>query len=164
MAIGIFLIPYKRGKNSISGPSRYCEIGDYTSQIQSNGGRWAEVEILGNRAIVKVRAPAAVLTALNGVAGFVRLPKDNIDDPLSDLTTGQKNAIRNNLTDMGYTLAEIQARFGSDLGQYTLRVVLRFAATRRRKPQYDRENDILTVDGEEVACESVDALDLEIME
>jgi hypothetical protein len=139
-------------------------MNDYTVDIRTYGGDWTETEVLGNRAIVKVRAPAAVLNALNAVAGFKRVPKDRLDDSLADLPAGVKQALRNELEDMGYTVAEIQERFGGDIGQYTLRQVLRFAARRRRKPRYDAATDTIYADGIVQACRSIESVDAEVTE
>lgn len=160
MAIGFYIVPYKRRAGARK-PTRYCAIDDYTPNILASGGLWAEAEILGDRAIVKVRASAAILQTLNGV--FKRLPKDSLDTSLADLSSGQKTALRNELQDQGYSLAEIQARFGNDLGQFTLRDVLRFMATRRRKPRYDAELDAIILDGDEQACRPVEDIDSEIV-
>ncbi len=161
MAIGWYIVPYKR-RLSETFAARYCEMDDHTVTIKAVGGAWTETEVLGNQAIVKVRATAAVLTLLSEVAGFRRLPKDALDDPLSSLSNAAKTAIRNELLDAGYTLAEIQARFGSDLGQYTLRDVLRFFASRRLKPRYDSESDTIILDGPIQPCRDIDSVNGEV--
>jgi len=165
MSIGWYIVPYKRDTSLPGTIRRYCAMDDYTQEIiYTYGGNWTETEVLGNRAIVKVRAPAAVLTALNSVAGFKRIPKDRLDDSLVDLPTGVKQALRNELVDMGYTVAEVQERFGDDIGQYTLRDVLRFAARRRLKPRYESSTDTIYVDGIVQACRSVESIDREVTE
>lgn len=103
------------------------------------GGRLQEATCLGNNAVVKVLASAATLQAIAGLPGTDRLPVSHIDDPLSSLTGPQKTALRNRVLGLGYTAGEITARFGADLGQYTLRDVLRFILRRRR--------DVFTTDG-----------------
>ena len=159
MAIGWYIVPYKRYTGSLQ-PIRYCAMDDYTATIGPTN--WAESEVLGNRGVVKVKATAAILSNLNDVVGFVRLPKNALDDSLSDLSPAVKAAIRSQLRDMGYTLAEIQTRFGDDIGQYTLRDVLRFAATRRLKPRYDTELDEIICDGAIQSCRSIDDIDAEV--
>jgi hypothetical protein len=151
-----FIVPYKRRLNTPF-PSRYPAIDDYTSQLESVGGKWKEIEILGNRCIVKVVAPQSALEQLATV--FKRLPKDRLDDNLSDLPQSVRRALRDEILDQGYTLAELQAKFGNDLGQYTLREVLRFMATKRRKPRYDTQTDEIILDGPEQNCDSIDALE-----
>lgn len=160
MAIAWFICPYKR-RDSFR-PGRYCAMDDFTAAILADGGAWTETEILGNRAIVKVKASAATLTTIAGTAGFKRLPKAALNVSLSDLTTAQKNTLRNEALDQGYTLAEIQARFGNDLGAYTLGDVLRFMASRRRKPRYDAGTDTIVCDGVEVTPRPVDNVDTEV--
>lgn len=162
MAIGWYIVPYKRRTDAAT-PTRYCSMDDHTAAILAVGGAWSETEVLGDRAIVKVRATPAILSQLNGVAGFRRLPKDLLGDSLASLSAGAKTAIRNELTDAGYTLAEIQARFGSDLGQYTLRDVLRFFASRRLKPRYDAGTDTIILDGSVQVCRDIDDVDGDII-
>lgn len=131
-----FIAPYKQVL-SAEGPTRYCAMDDATTLIRADGGDWHESEYLGDRAIVKVRASTTTLADIATAPGIRRLPKDRFDDPLSDLTTAQKRAIRDELLDAGYTIQEIRARFGNDLGAYTLADVIRFALSRRRKPRWD---------------------------
>ena len=109
MAIAWFICPYKT-KMLGSHKIRYCAMDDFTVQIRADGGRWVESEVLGNVAIVKVKAAAGTLTTLDAATGFVRLPKDLLSSLLSDLTPAQKTAIVNKLQNMGYPLAEIQDR------------------------------------------------------
>jgi hypothetical protein len=132
-------------------------MDDYTAQIFGDGGNWTETEILGNMAIVKVRASTTILQSLNAV--FKRLPKDALSTSLADLSNAQKTALRNEILDQGYSLTELQARFGNDLGQYTLRDVLRFMASRRRKPRYDAETDTIILDGPDQPCRDIDNVD-----
>jgi hypothetical protein len=137
-------------------------MDDHTAAIRADGGAWAETEILGNMAIVKVRATAATLTTIADATGFTRLPLSVLDNSLASLSTTQRTAIRNKLNDMGYSVAEIQARFGSDLSIYTLGDVLRFAASRRLKPRYDAATDTIILDGAQQPCRSVTSVDAEI--
>lgn len=165
MAIGWYIVPYKRRNDPGEEVARYCAMNDYTQQIiYTYDGAWTETEILGNRAIVKVRAPAQMLEFLDTVPGFRRLPKNRLDDSLADLPLGIKSALRDELLDMGYTLDEIHERFGSDLGQYTLRDLLEFAATRRLKPRYNPANDTIYLDGEVQRCRSIESVDEEVTE
>jgi hypothetical protein len=159
MPVGWYIVPYKRREGQ-GIPTRYPAIDDYTAQIHAAGGQWAETEVLGNRCLVKVRASAAVLNKLDGI--YKRLPKDRLNDSLADLPPAVKSAIRDELLDMGYSLAELQERFGDDLSIYTLRDVLRFAARRRLKPRWDREVDQIMLDGEEQHCRSVKSVDKEV--
>lgn len=165
MPIGWYIVPYVREIGSyLPGPSRQCAMNIYTDTIYSAGGWWAETEVLGNRAIAKVRATTTVLTTLNGVAGFKRLPKDRLDDSLADLPLAVKQALKDELLDMGYTGTEIQDRLGEDLGAHTLRDVLKFMTTRRLKPRYDSGEDEIIVDGAIQLCRSVESVDLEVVE
>ena len=163
MPTGWYIIPYRRRRGRRR-PTRYVAIDDHTAQLRTYGGDWSEVEVLGDRAIVKVRAPAAVLQALSDLPGYRRVPRDRLDDSLSDLTAAAKTALRDEILDMGYTIDELRARFGDDLGAYTLRDVLRFMARRRRKPRYDADTDLIVCDGPVQPCRDVDELDAAIAE
>src|SRR3990167_840814 len=139
MSIGYFVAPYKRD-SADANPSRYCAMQDADAVIRRDDGDWAETEILdtavpivgdtAGKAIVRVRASVATLADLATV--YRRLPKNALDDPLSDLTGPQRTALRNELEDCGYTLAEIQSRFGNRIQDFTLRDVVVLAASRRR--------------------------------
>lgn len=159
MAIAWFIAPYKR-TSVMNMPARYCAMDDFTSQILADGGAWTETEILGDRAIVKVRANIDTLTTIAAV--FKRLPKDRLDDSLSTLTSPQRNALKNEILDQGYTLSEIQNRFGNDLSQFTLGDVLRFMTTRRLKPRYDSVSDTIILDGAEQSCRPLTEVDTQV--
>jgi len=154
MPIGWFITPYKRDLADTA-PSRYCAMQDADSVIRLDDGDWQETEVLHSgrigKAIVKVRASAATLADIATM--FLRLPKNALDDPLSDLSPAQRTAVRDELEDMGYTLAEIQTRFGNRIQDFTLGDVIRFAASRRQKPRFDGANIIC--DGVVQACRDV---------
>ncbi len=154
MAVAWFLCPYKR-RIDLPRPIRYCAMGDFSAQIRTDGGQWCETEILGDRAIVKVNASAATLTTIANTATFRRIPLTLLDDPLSSLSAGVQNAIKQEVLDAGYTLAEVNARF-PNIASATLGDVLRFMATRRLKPRYDSGTDTIILDGEVQACKSID--------
>lgn len=158
MAIAWFLAPYDRILAERF-PARECRMNVYTALIAADGGAWAETEVLGNHAVVKVRASAETLATIAADPDITRLPVALLDDPLSSLSPAQKTAIRNKVQALGYTLAEINARFPGDLGDYTLRDVLRFVATRRRKPRYEAGTDSIVLDGVAVTPESVESVD-----
>lgn len=157
-----FICPYKRRdyNNQIG---RYCAMDDFTPQIIADGGSWSESEVLGNRAIVKVNADASTLSLIAGTTGFKRLPKDLLNSPLSDLTANQKQALRDEMLDMGYTEGQITARFGSELGNFILKDVLEFMATRRLKPRYDSGTDTIILDGAVQPVKSIERVDREVL-
>jgi hypothetical protein len=161
MAVAWFVTNYKRLSTPGWGYRRYCAMDDFSDQIAADGGAWAETEVLGGYAIVKVRADAATLTLIAGTAGFYRVPLTVLDNTLASLTAAQRNAIQARIEAMGYTVEEITAAF-PNLRNATLRQVLRFAASRRRKPRYDAVSDAIMLDGEIVACRSVEDVDAEI--
>lgn len=152
-----FVAPYKRA-SSTTRIVRYCAMDDFTSQIHADGGTWREVEGLGNRCFVKVRASASTITTINATAGFTKIPLARLDDPVSTLTTAQKNALRQLLLDGGYTLSELNATI-PNLNTATLRDVLRFAVSRRNQPRYDQATDTIVLDGPTQPTGSIDALD-----
>lgn len=129
----------------------------HTEKIRADGGSWREVEVLGNRALVKVRASPATIAEIAADPHCRRIPVALIDRPLSDMTAGQRNAIRDELTAMGFPLQEIRERLWNDLSAVTMRQVFRFMASRRVKPRWDGAS--LVFDGPVRPCESVDDLD-----
>lgn len=154
-SIGWYIVPYVRDYSIGSPqPARHCELCLYNKQIWDAGGKWTCVEVLGNRAIVKIKAPAAILNMID--SKYKRLPKDRLGDSLSDLPNNIKIALKNEILDMGYTIAEVKAKFGSDLGQFTLRDVLKFMAKRRLKPRYIPETDTIVCDGIEQRCRNIE--------
>lgn len=163
MAIAWFICGYKRRPGVR--PARYCAMDDYTLQITTDGGIWAETEVLGGYALVKVRATQATLDTIAGVTGFQRIPLSVLTAPLSSLSTAQRSAIRTTLADMGYTSAEILSALGSNaaqLGTHTLGELLRFAAQRRLMPRYDEAQDQIVLDGAYQACTPVAVVDAQV--
>lgn len=159
MSIGWFIANYKR-RIGARRPTRYCAMDDYTALILADGGTWTESEVLGNRAVVKVRASDDTLTVIAADPAIRRIPVSRLGDSLSALTPGQRDAIRDELLDAGYSLAELQARFpGADLSNVTLRDVLAFLATRRLKPRYDANSDAIILDGAIQPCRDVEEVD-----
>jgi hypothetical protein len=159
MAIAWFIVPYKRALDVPM--ARYCAIDDQTPQIYAEGGAWTEAEVLGNRALVKVRASDATLATLASL--YTRIPLARLSDPLSSLTPAQRSALRNRLLDLGYTDAEIRAAL-PDLNTRTLHDFLAFAATRRRKPRWDAEAGEIILDGPVQSCRPVLSVEAEITE
>lgn len=157
MPVGWFIAPYAR--RSGARVRRYVVVDDLTPTIRLDGGDWSETEVLGQAAIVKVRASAATLALVAALPGVSRIPVARLDDPLSTLTAPQKLAIRNRVQALGYSLAEIQGRFPNDLGTYTLRDLLTFVATRRRKVRYDQATDAIIDDGPLQAVRPIDHVD-----
>lgn len=157
MPVGWFLSPYKA--HPVRPRARYCAVNDLTPQIQADGGDWSETEVLGQHAIVKVRAASVTLTLVAALPGVTRIPVARLDDPLSSLSAAQKTAIRNRVTGLGYSLAELQERFPNDLGTYTLRDLLTFVARRRRKVRWDEATASIVDDGVVQPVRPVDEVD-----
>ena len=138
-----YIAPYVRDDVRGHGqPSRFCTARDGV------GGSdfYASVEILGNYAICKVRANQATLDALAALPNVDRIPKNRLDDSLSDFTPAQKLRMRDIALGLGYTLQEINARFPNDLGTYTLGDVLKFLAKRWKRPRYNVGTDEILFD------------------
>lgn len=155
MAIAWFLCPYKPFPNEER--ARYCAMDDFTPLIFGEGGGWDETEILGNAAIVKVRASAGTLATLAGT--FFRFPNLAVTDSLSALTAPQATAISDQLIALGYPLDEVTVALGSDLRTKTFGDVLRFAASRRIKPRWDEGSKAIVFDGKPEPCKSIAAVD-----
>lgn len=147
MPIGWFFAEYEHVQRADGKLGRYCAMADYDDLIlASPGGRWSESECLGDQAIVKVRATAAVLQTiladarrdpvLHPSSRFDRIPRDRLDDPTAGLTAAERAWVQAKMTKLGYTPAELTERFplGWD-GPYVVEDVLRFALTRRLKPR-----------------------------
>lgn len=156
-----FLCPYSRRDNG-NFKLRYCAMDDFTTQIRADGGSWYEVEVLGNSAIVKVKASAATLSTINAATGFTRIPVDRLNDPLSSLTNTQLTTIKNKVLALGYTQQELTNALGNDLSLITLGQLLRFIATRRLRPRYDAQANAFVLDGPVESCTSVDLVDSKV--
>lgn len=61
--IAFYVVPYKRREHPVR-VIRYCAMDDHTATIRADGGTWSEVEIDGDRAVVKVRASRETLDVL----------------------------------------------------------------------------------------------------
>lgn len=162
MPVGWFLAPYVREAQASPRIVRYCIVGDVLEDIRAAGGDAAWTEVLGQHAIVKVKASDSLLTQVASLAGVTRIPAGRLDDPLSTLSTAQKNAIGTKVRSLGYTMAELQTRFPNDLGTYTLRDLLKFIATRRRKVRYDKATDSIIDDGVEQPVRPVEDVDADV--
>lgn len=169
MPVGWFLAPYKRRDRGTPGQpgfraARYCAVDDFTAQVFTDGGFWAEAEVLGSYAIVKVRASSSTLQTIAAAPGIRRLPKDRLDDPLSSLTNQQKTTLRTWIESLGYPRAEWQADLGTDLGAITLRQVLQFIRKRRLRPRYDSATDAIVCDGPVQPTTPLEAVDAAVTE
>lgn len=156
MAIGWYICPMVR-RIGVARPERYCSMDDFTDQIVAEGGTWSESEILGNVALVKVRASAITLASLAGT--FQRIPLSRLDDPLGSLTAIQRQSLKTFVLNLGYTVQEVQDALGTDLSGVTLGQLLRFMASRRLTPRYDSGTDTIVCDGDAVGCRGIDHLD-----
>lgn len=158
------MVPYKRDAAvGLPRVRRYCAMNDFTAVILADGGDWSETEILGDSALVKVRAAAGTLTTINQADGFLRIPNHtDLTDTLGDLTAGQRNAILTKLADLGYTQQEITAALPANWAAVTLGQVLRFAATRRLKPRYVQQTDTIVCDGPSQPVRPVDEVDVSV--
>lgn len=160
MPLAWYVVPYKRRNPGGVPPERYVAMDDFTVQINADGGKWAETEILGDAALVKVNAAQATLKTLDGQPGWLAIPKrfNNLADGLTDLQNGEKNQIENALRFLGYLQAEIDAAMGSSLAlwrQKPLETLLDLFATRRLKPRYDQPTDTIVCDGPTQPVKSV---------
>jgi hypothetical protein len=138
-------------------------MDDYTPQINQDGGSWSESEILGNRAIVKVSASTTTLTLIQSNSDIKKIPLKLLDDPLSTLTNAQRNAIKNEILDEGYTLNEIDTKIPV-LSEVTLRDVLKFMTTRKKYPRWDSVNKVMIFDGVDKKCRDITYIDEAVKE
>src|SRR3989304_8242880 len=164
LALGWYIVPYARKifSNPAHPPVRYCLMENYMPLIRADGGSWDGVEVMGNPAIVKVKADTVTLGVLDGM--FTRIPLDDITASLNSLTNSQRTMIRSKILDMGYSLAEFNSRFPGNLGSYTLRDVLTFAASRRQMHHYDLATDPIVIDSDTRPCsKTIGVLDGEVL-
>lgn len=164
MAVGWFIAKLTVTINYPNWPYANRETPIDENALVANGGRFIRVE-LTNRLIYKIVAPNAVLSAVAALANVKRLPTSLLDDPLSSLTTTQQNAIIAELEDQGYTLQQITTQF-PNIGQATLRQVLKFMARNRTLPVFDSVNLVLAASSDPndvVACSpDIDTMDTTI--
>ena len=151
MAFAWFICPYKRRVGEPV-PTRYCAMDDYTALILADGGTWDETEILGDKALVKVRASTTTLATIGATAGYFAIPARffRLEDSFADLTNGERNQITTAILGLGYTQAELDAAMGTTLAAWrtrTLADLLGVAATRRLQPRYDQPTDTIVCDG-----------------
>jgi len=139
VAVAWFIGPYVRDDTAgHEYPARFFLSADFFEQLALNGGTWAgPVEILGNHAILKVRAGAGVLQAIDDLPDVDGIAKDLLDDQLADLPPAAQQRLRDLALELGYTLQELNDRFPEPIGTYTLGDVLRFLGSRWRRPFYD---------------------------
>lgn len=163
MATGWFFTQYQRWND----PTRPGLIARrhpiwirHMDAILADGGAFMETDLPRQNVLVKVRASVSTLQAIAADPDVQRLPRDLLDDPLSTLTTAQRNALRNRLLDMGYTTAELNASLPGNIGSYTLRQVLRFAARRAFHPRYDSATDSIVESSEQFTPASPDQIDV----
>lgn len=161
--IAWFITTYKRDP-SPGIPTRYCAIDDFFDVLKADNAVWDYIEVLGNYALVKVKASQSVLDTIAVAPGFLKIPLTRLNDSLSNLTSQQRNAVKTRLNNMGYSDNEILSNLGSNLALITLGDVLRFAARRRLKPRYDATQDQIVLDGSVQVCESVNVPDQRIQE
>lgn len=167
MAYAWFICPYNTRTSPITGRiMRYCMMDDFTSQIVADNGWWSETEVLGNAALVKVRAGDALLNTIASTTGIVRvLDRWVLTETLSGLTQIQYNFMRNKLLDMGYTDGEIDSTMGSGRlawQQKTFGDLLSMVAKKRLKPRYDPGSNTIIIDGPEQPVKPVSVVDGEV--
>ena len=161
MPVAWFIVPEVRV--ALNGhPSRSCLLNEHTDAIRADGGDWTHEEALGSRHVCKVRASVTTLQTIAGRPGVRRLPKDRIDDPLSDLSAAQKRTLRDWIEECGYPRAEWQSDLGTDLGARTLRDVLRFILKRRFQPRYVEATDTIILDGAPEVPRSIEDINAEV--
>lgn len=158
-----FLVPYGTKELFPGRQVRTLAIDDYTPAIKAAGGDWAEAEVLGNKAIVKVRATATDLTAIaNDLRmDLVLLPVSALSDSLGTCTASQRTAMRTMLIGLGYSAAEVDTTMGADWTVKSLADVCRVALTRRLSPRKDANGNIV-MDGAPRSCKSIESVNARV--
>ena len=162
MPIGWYIVPYNRLPDDMPMPGRYCAMKDHIQFSGQGAEVWTETEVLGNHAIVKVRAEQATLQTLN--QAFERMPVDDLLDDLDELPPSALNRLRSVLRGLGYSNQELNEALPGNWGQYTLGEILEVAASYRLKPRYDAAADLVILDGPQQPCRSVESVDMEIQD
>src|SRR3990172_3616816 len=135
MSVGWFVSPYnQKALTGYRARFRYCAMQDFDAAIRSDNGDWCEGEILGNSAIVKVRASLVTLSDIASTGGFSRLPGTDLNERLTALTTVQERQLQDLAGSLGYSGVEIDRSLGTDVRGKTLREYLTFLSTRRVRP------------------------------
>lgn len=143
-------------------------MNDFTLEIIADGGAWSETEVLGDQALVKIRASDTLLTTIEDAGHFNLakfLAKINLADSLSDLTNANRSVIQNRLLQNGYEQTEIDAALGSNLSAWRAKTfgdLLNLIATRRLEPRYDSANDLIICDGPAKSCKPVSRVNKEV--
>ncbi len=99
--------------------------------------QWSEVEILGNRAIVKMEAAPTVLLAVAALPGVYRFPFRYLKEPVSSEPLAVRLLLRQEMLDQGYTNEQINGRFGRGFEGATFRDVLLFMCSLWKRPFLD---------------------------
>lgn len=167
---------------------RYCAMNDYTEQLRVDAGRppqpiddhggypssetplWAEAEMLGDRAIVKVHTGAspAMLTVLEAEPTFMRIPAEVLDIALEDqnISNPDMNRMWAAMVDAGYTQEDLFNLLGitrrQDLRRKNLREVLNAMLSRWRRPSGQGEGQFEDVDWAGGSPSSIEIIDARI--
>jgi len=171
MPLGWFITPYKRRDLILDGflirPGRYCAMDDFSEQIFAEGGTWEEIEVLGDSAVVKVRASNALLSTIDAAPNFIAIPRRWVDltSSFANMTNGERNQINNKLQSLGYTTQEITAVMGSNLTSWrarTLDDLLGLLCSKRFKPARSGNDYVFTT--EQVPVKPYTDVDVRITE
>jgi hypothetical protein len=168
---------------------RYCAMSNYTEQLRVDAGRppqpvdahggypvgesplWAEAEMLGDRAVVKVHTAAspAMLAILDAEATFYRIPAEVLDIALDDqgVTNPQLNEMWAILEDAGYTASELQDALGiANRGQLRQKLLREYfnqgAHLRWRRPSGQAHGHFEDVDWTGGCPTNIEAIDARI--
>lgn len=125
-----FLMPFKVFEQRPDRDTRALEINFdpvVLDAYRTDGGEMRQIECRGNHALIKLRAfTQDTLDKVAGLPGTTRITTKQLNETLSDLTPAQKTALRNLIVGLGYALADVQAALGPDIGNRTVREVLRY--------------------------------------
>ena len=171
--VGWFICRYNHRFNPFKWPNHYSAriaMDEHTVEIAEHGGAWGGIQAFGGFAVCKVVATPAVLNAIAALDGFWRIPLDRLDDPLSTLPSKYLTQINQLLQSMGFTVQEIEDKFGVDWENVLIRTVLRFMISRWRQWRWNADLERLEWDGtihlktDEQTQIELQGLDLEISE
>lgn len=112
MPVRWYLCPYDTTPGPGGNVARRCAMRRHIPRMPNAAGAvWEEVEVLGNRTLVRVRAPLAALALIDADLDFTEIPSALPTVPLA-----RRPAVRSALNNAGYGDPEITAT-GWDLQQ-----------------------------------------------
>ena len=156
-----FICSYKRREHPTR-IIRYCAMDDFSEQIiRKDGGAWAETEVQGGLAIVKVLAEKDTIATIASTEGFDLLPVSSLSDSLASVSSSKE-------ADFTTVLGKLSSATGGkeetvqNIKSKTLGDVLQASIGTRYAPRYDAEKDVIVLDGPAQSIRSLESVDSKV--